>query len=409
MNIVFWSIVFVLMIIAFVIILPPMWKKRDVKSADSDQRNIDIAQDRVKELKHQLQAGNLTQQQHDEQFLELELNLGDDLDIQQSKHQSSTQGRWVVPVIALSLPLLSVITYYSLGEPEALIKAEIKQTQSAKKHGRDMNTMVMQLAQRLKENPNNAQDWVMLGRSFKYLKQYKLAANSFEKAYQLLGDDPELLLLYADTLVMLNNGTLAGKASELIFKALKKVPNDVTGLWLAGMAKAEEQDYSQAITHWRKIQKIVPQDSEPYAQVQKLIESVQQLSGTTVEDKVVVAKSEAVSKVSIDVKVDISADIKAKVASGDTVFIYAKAITGPPMPLAIVRKQVADLPVSVTLDDSMAMMPGMNLSSFKAVQIIARVSKSGTAMPQKGDYLGRVELTEVITDQTVVIMINDKI
>jgi len=411
MNIVFWSGVAVLICIAFAIILPPLWKKKEIKAANSDQRNIAIAQERVKELKQQLQAGTLTQQQYDEQFYELELTLGDDLDIQQSNQKSSTQGRWVVPVIALFIPLFSVITYFALGEPDALIKAEIKQPQQVAQNGQDINAMIAQLATRLKQNPNNAKDWILLGRSFKYVKEYKLAANSFEKAYQLVGDDPEVLLHYADTLAMLNNGSLAGKASELIFKALEKTPNDVTGLWLAGMAKAEQRDFVQALKYWRKIQDIVPKDSEPYAQVEKLISTVKaQVSGLKPQNTAVTTtESQADANNSINVQVDIAADIKTKVASTDTVFIYAKALTGPPMPLAIVKKQVSDLPITVTLDDKMAMMPTMKLSNFKAVKVVARISKSGTAMPQKGDYLGTVELSKLIKDQIVVIVINKQI
>jgi len=414
MNAVYWSGVVVLLIIALAILLPPLWKKREIEDAESDQRNINIAQERVKELKAQLQAGTLTQQQYDEQHGELELTLGDDLDIQQQQTQSSSQGRWVIPVIALSVPLFSVFCYFSLGEPDALIKAEIKQPQAQAvvqgQEGQDINAMVVQLAQRLKENPNNAKDWIMLGRSFKYLKQFQLAANSFKKAYELLGDDPEVLLHYADALAMVNNGSLSGKPAELVFKALEKVPDDVTGLWLAGMAKAEERDFVAALKYWNKLKGILPKDSEPYKQVQKLIVTVQQQN--SIDQPVQNAEAsttEIESAISIDVQVDLAATVKDKVTNTDTVFIYAKALIGPPMPLAIVRKQVTDLPISVTLDDNMAMMPTMKLSNFKAVKVMARVSKSGSAMPQKGDFVGSVDLTQLQENQSVVIVINEQI
>jgi len=414
MNAVYWSGVVVLLIIALAILLPPLWKKREIEDADSDQRNINIAQERVKELKAQLQAGTLTQQQYDEQHGELELTLGDDLDIQQQQTESSSQGRWVIPVIALSVPLFSVFCYFSLGELDALIKAEIKQPQAQAvvqgQEGQDINAMVVQLAQRLKENPNNAKDWIMLGRSFKYLKQFQLAANSFKKAYELLGDDPEVLLHYADALAMVNNGSLSGKPAELVFKALEKVPDDVTGLWLAGMAKAEERDFIEALKYWNKLKDILPKDSEPYKQVQKLIVTVQQQNSTDQPvQNAEASTTETASAISIDVQVGLAATIKNQVTNTDTVFIYAKALTGPPMPLAIVRKQVTDLPISVTLDDNMAMMPTMKLSNFKAVKVMARVSKSGSAMPQKGDFVGSVDLTQLQENQSVVIVINEQI
>ncbi len=410
MNAVYWVCVIVLIIIAFVIIIPPLWKKRELIEAGADQRNIKIAKERVKELRSQLHTGELSQLQFDEQLSELELTLSDDLDIQQQKSQAPSQGKWVVPVIVLFLPLFSVLSYFTLGEPDALIKAEMKQPQPTAQGGQDINAMVAQLALRLKENPGNAKDWVMLGRSFKYLKQYQLAANSFKKAYKLLGDDPEVLLHYADALAMLNNGSLVGKPAELVFKALEKSPNDVTGLWLAGMAKAEKRDFPAALQYWHKLQTILPKNSEPYTQVQNLISTVQaQISEAKSSDNTVVSTAEAKSIVSIEVQVNLSKEFKQLASAGDTVFIYAKALTGPPMPLAIVRKQVTDLPITVTLDDKMAMMPTMKLSNFKAVKVMARVSKSGSAMPQKGDFVGSVDLSKLETNQTVIIVINQKI
>ncbi len=409
MNVTYWIVVSVLLLIAFAIILPPLWKKTEIKEADSDQRNINIARERAKDLKQQLQAGTLTQQQFDEEYGELELTLGDDLDIQQKVDIASSQGKWAVPVIALCIPLFSVLIYFALGEPDALIKAEIKQPQHVA-DGQDINAMVMQLAKRLKNDPGNAKDWRMLGRSFKYLKQYKLAANSFKKAYEILGDEPVLMLQYADSLVMANGGVFTGKPAELIFKAVEKLPNDETGLWLAGMAKAEQKEFSQAIVYWQKLEAILPADSDSSKQVHSLIATVQQkMTGDAPVEKTVASAKEAVPAVSINVQVSIADDFKGKVNRGDTVFIYAKALTGPPMPLAIVRKKVSDLPLTVTLDDAMAMMPTMKLSSFKAVKVMARVSKSGSAMQQKGDFVGQLELSKLNKNQSIIIVINKEI
>ena len=409
MNITYWIVVSVLLATAFFIIIPPLLKKREIKQADSDQRNISIAQERGKDLKQQLEAGMLTQQQFDEQFNELELTLGDDLGIEQNTDNISSQGKWIVPVIVIVVSLSSVFSYFSLGEPDALIKAEMKPAQHAGNTAPDINAMVMQLAERLKQNPDNAKDWMMLGRSFKHLKQYQLAVNSFKKAHALLGDEPEVLLNYADALAMASGGRLAGKASELIFKALEKAPADPMALWLAGSAKVEMQDFTQALIYWHKLEALLPPGSDSHKQVQSLIASVQGQSSTAKAVDNTVVSSKAESAISIDVQVSVSADIQAKVNAGDTVFIYAKALTGPPMPLAIVRKKVSDLPLRVTLNDAMAMMPAMKLSNFKAVKVMARISKSGTAMQQKGDFIGSLELTDLGKGQSVVIVINQEI
>jgi cytochrome c-type biogenesis protein CcmH len=175
------------------------------------------------------------------------------------------------------------------------------------------------------------------------------------------------------------------------------------------MAKAEMRDFSQAILYWRKLEALLPPDSDSYKQVQKLIVTVQAQNGSAKEVESTVVPTNAKSTVSIDVQVSLKGDIKTRVNPGDTVFIYAKALTGPPMPLAIVRKQVSDLPISVTLNDAMAMMPSMKLSNFKQVKVMARISKSGAAMQQKGDFIGSVELQELAGKTSVVIVINEEI
>ena len=409
MNLSYWIAVSVLLALAFLIIIPPLWKKREIQEAESDQRNINIAKDRVNDLKQQLQAGALTQAQFDEQYAELELTLGDDLDIEQLNQKSSSQGRWVVPVLLIAIPLFSMLTYLQLGEPDALKKAqEVQQAQKqSSQSGLDVNAMVSGLAERLKQDPENAEGWLMLGRSYKYLEKYPLAVNAFEKAYALLGDEPEIMLQYADALAMANGGKLAGKPSELIFKALEKSPNALTGLWLAGMAKAENGEFNQAMQYWRKLEKILPPESDSLRELQGLMAAVQ--AQTTGSSGTVDTVSATVTTVSINVQVSVADFIKAKVAQTDTVFIYAKALTGPPMPLAIVRKQVSDLPLSVTLDDAMAMMPTMKLSKFKQVKIMARISKSGAAMQQKGDFIGSVELQELAGSTSVVIVISEEV
>ena len=90
MNLTYWLVVCVLLAIAFFIIIPPLWKKREIKQAGSDQRNIRIARERADDLKQQLESASLTQAQFDEQYAELELTLGDDLDIAQNLHLATS-------------------------------------------------------------------------------------------------------------------------------------------------------------------------------------------------------------------------------------------------------------------------------------------------------------------------------
>ncbi len=393
--------------IAFFIIIPPLWKIRKIQPGDFDQRNIHIAQQRVQDLNNQLEAGSLTPEQFEEQYDELELSLNDDLSIKQKGEESSTQGRWVAPVILLLVPLLSISGYLVLGEPDALLKAQEQPAQQTMNTGTDINGMISGLIQQLKQQPDNAKGWVKLGRSYKYIKKYQQAVNCFEKAHVLMGDQPEVMLYLADSLAMVNGGQFSDKASELVFKALEISPNNEVGLWLAGMVKTEQKEISQAMQYWLKLETLLPADSNSYRQLQALMATVR-AQNPDLEEKNNKALDAGLA-VSINVQVSIDDSIKSKTGPTNTVFIYAKALSGSPMPLAIVRKQVADLPVSVTLDDAMAMMPAMKLSNFKQVKVMARISKSGTAKQQKGDFIGSVKLSDLTAKQSVVIVINQEI
>ncbi|WAK03392.1 c-type cytochrome biogenesis protein CcmI [Methylobacter sp. YRD-M1] len=380
MTTIFWMLIGLLILAALLIVLPPIWRPREIAAADQDQRNIAIARQRLAELQEQLRAGALTQAQYEEQRTELEVALSDDLDIPGQAKASGIKGRWMVFVLVLLVPLTALSLYAGLGSYASLNQSS---DNSAMPGTEDINRMVAGLAARMKSNPNDAQGWLMLGRSYKYLQQYPEAADAFAQAYRLLGDQAEVLLSYADALAMANDGRLSGKPAELVFKALALEPNNMTGLWLGGMAKAEAGDAAGAVQLWRKLEASLPPDSEARQEIQTLMANV--------ENRMPEEQPTEAAPQGIDVEVSLAPELKSKISPENTVFIYAQALSGPKMPLAIVRKQVSDLPLTVNLNDSMAMMPEMKLSRFDQVKLIARISKSGNATQQPGDLIGVID------------------
>jgi cytochrome c-type biogenesis protein CcmH len=433
----FLLIVSVLVLIAFLIVLPPLWRippappfsKRGEKDplpplakggwggfAGQDQRNIAIARQRLAELKEQLQVGALTQALYDEQLVELEQALSDDLDIDSHVNEAPSQGRWIALVLVLAIPFVAGSLYWTLGNYQSLTQEN--QTAAANQAVPElekMKSMVAGLAERLKEQPDDAMGWTMLGRSYKYLQQYPQAVDAFEHAYKLIGEQPEIMLLYADALAFSNNEQLAGKPSELVFKALAMEPNNVTGLWLGGMAKAQAGDFAAAMDLWTKLEAQLPQGSEAQREIQVLLaklatqmpEGATQAEAKPVQPVATLPPSSAVA--SLDVQVSLAPELQKSANPGDTVFIYAQALSGPKMPLAIVRKQVSELPLTVNLTDAMAMMPTMKLSNFEQVKLLARISKSGDAMQQPGDLIGIIEQVALTDKSLKKIVINSSI
>jgi cytochrome c-type biogenesis protein CcmH len=221
--------------------------------------------------------------------------------------------------------------------------------------------------------------------------------------HDLVGDEPAVMLRYADALAMAQGGKIAGEPFEFIKRALELKPDDTTGLWLAGLGYEEQGQYEQAVQHWRKLETLMQNDPASQNEVRNLIARAEQKLGRTVMVETAPAKPAAASSVALKVTVSLDAALQDKVSAEDTVFIFARAMEGPPMPLAAVRKQVRDLPLTVTLDDSMAMMPQMKLSNFNEVKIGARISKSGAPRPESGDLQG--EITSVKTENRETIQV----
>ena len=399
----FLLIVSTLILLAFLFILPPFWRKPKVKIVDFDQRNVEIAQHRLAELKENRLTGGLSQAQYDEQFSDLEQALSDDLDIVGREIHVTTQSKWIIYIVALGIPLLAGSLYFMLGNYQAVSHtAEMSVDPEATKL-LEINKMVLRLAEKMKAKPNDAQGWLILGRSYKALEQYPQAADAFANAYRLLGDQAEVMLLYADALAYVNNRNLAGRPSELVYKALALEPDNLNALWLGGMAKAQEGDAPAALKLWKKLEATLPPGSDSQQEIKNLLSS---LAKDTPLGQVQKEPEAKVSNFTLSVQVSLAPKLQKAAAAEDTVFIYAQALSGPKMPLAIVRKHVSDLPLSVSLNDSMAMMPNMKLSNFASVKLLARISKSGNAMTQPNDIIGIIEQVDLTDNSIHKIIIN---
>ena len=224
-------------------------------------------------------------------------------------------------------------------------------------------------------------------------------------------------------LAVKNGRQLTGESLTLIDRALKIDPANLKALALAGTAAFDRKDYTLAVQHWEKLLAGVPADSAYRSQVQSGIDEARQLgkmppSATALADAAATpqaapAQSDgsappAAAGASVSGTVTLSAALAAQAGPDDTVFVFARAAEGPRMPLAVLRKQVKDLPFEFRLDDSMAMSPAAKLSGAARVVVGARISKTGDAIPKDGDLSGesapvtpgasglKIEIAEVV-------------
>lgn len=265
-----------------------------------------------------------------------------------------------------------------------------------------ITAMTESLAAKLAKNPDNSEGWAMLARSYAVLGRFQDAVPAYQKAIALRPGDAQIYADYADAVGATHDRKLEAESARLIDKALSLDPNNFKALFLSGTMAYDRQDYRKAADLWQKALSHAPSDNpEMTRQVGSALNDARQKLGLPPQalPEPVAVPSPMVGAAAAEVagQVTLGQAAQGKVKPDDTVFIFARASQGPKMPLAIVRKQVKDLPVAFSLTDEMAMSPQMKLSTYGEVVVSARVSASGSAMPQPGDWQGQSQAVKVGT------------
>ncbi len=334
--------------------------------------NVAVYRDQLRELEADRAAGTLAQEDYERARAELEARLLRDAGEREAA-PSRAKGAVAAAVVAAAVPLLGFTVYVVVGTPAAIERGEAPHPSAA-----EVEAMVGRLAARLRENPEDVEGWKLLGRSYAVLGRYAEAADAYAKAAARAPRDAQLLADLADVLAMSRGQTLQGEPEKLVLRALELEPGNLKALALAGTAAFERKDFGAAAAYWERMLPHVAPDSEDARTIQQNIAEARSL----VRDK------PAASAAGVQGTVTLSEKLKDRATPEDTVFVFARAAEGPPMPLAVARVRVRDLPYRFRLDDSMAMTPTMKLSSFPKVIVGARISKSGSATAQPGDLQG---------------------
>ena len=393
----FWLMATVLMALALAMVLPPLLQQRT--AAPVRMGNLAILREQQAQLAAELAAGSVTQAQYDLARLELQQRVLEEDNAHGDPARASvhtTRSPQTAWLLGLGLPALAVALYLQLGNPQAALLAPADRDTAVSMQA--VEDMVSAMAQRLNNpppgQPPGAQDWDMLARSYAALQNFAQADAAYVRAIALAPGNAQLLTDRADVLAMLQGRSAAGEPTRLVDQALKIEPDNLKALAMAGSIALERGDYAGAVRHWSRARALSPAGSEFATGLDRsLVEARAGLaaSGTAPQPAVQAAAPMVMAQAAgaaLSGEVHLAPALARRVAAGDTLFIFARAASGPRMPLAIVRRTAGELPVRFTLDDSTAMTPEMRLSKFSEVVVGARISKSGNAMPQSGDLVG---------------------
>jgi len=420
--VVFWSLVACMLLIALLVIVRHLVVTRQIGQVSAESSILAIFKQRLRELEQEQNAGLISTEQLQTVKLDMEKTLLDEVNVPAG--ESVTQSLRIPPdwktagLVLILIPVLAIGLYFQLGQPgiiDALRLSSVHGAADGQEQLATIEAMVDKLAARLQNSPDDVEGWMMLARSYKALGRFADAVTAYEHLYALTGDEPGVLLQYADAIAMANGNQMSGKPAELVQKALALSPDNTMGLWLAGMAASEQGDNNAALEYWQRLLPQIQDDAESYQEVTRLIQGAQQDLGMTVSDAgmpvataapaAATAPTVATGDKGIRVKVALAAELADQASPEDALFVFARATNGPPMPLAAARKQVKDLPLDIFLNDAMAMMPTLKISGYDSVQINARVSKSGTPTESSGDLVAVAVPARPGQEQTVELVI----
>jgi cytochrome c-type biogenesis protein CcmH len=383
----FLTAALILIAAALLFVIPPLLRKAATAAPahDAADVNLNVLRDQLRELDRDLEAGTLDRPAYDSARREL---LARVIEAEQSEPQGAagqSGGRRTAIAVALFVPIVASFLYVLLGTPMALVASEESADQSNPHAASpaEIEAMVAGLASRLEQKPDDPDGWAMLARSYNALGRYQEASEAYARLVKLVPNDANIYADYADTLGMALGKTLQGEPEKLVRQALKLDPDHFKALALAGTAAFERQDYRAAIASWERIIALAPAESEIARSTVDSIRQAQARIGTRDVPAGKAASSNGGKTIAGVVELDPA--LKSQVAATDTVFIFARAVNGPRAPLAVIQRQVKDLPYRFTLDDSSGMMGGRKLSEFKEVVVSARISRSGSATPDPAD------------------------
>jgi cytochrome c-type biogenesis protein CcmH len=421
--IVFWLSALALIAVTLAILLPPLLRARR-GSAGGDDHALDVYRSRIAALEEEHRVGALGDADLAQARAELARELladtgGDGAPTGGSAAGTTSErrgsGPWPAIAVGVGVPLLAVALYQRLGEPGALDASVVAGPPPAASPAEDgvapqVEDMVARLAERLHSEPGNSEGWLLLGRSYMALERYGEAADAYGTAHDLLGDGAELLTDLAEAEALRDGQNFLGIQGERLETALRLDPAYPKALWLGAFAAMQRGDGDLAVHRWQSLLARQPADSEAADILRGLIAN----AGAAPPPPA--AQTEATrpapgqaDHAGLTVNVTVADALVAGLDGTETLFVFARAVDGPPMPLAAIRRRTGDLPLTVTLDDSMAMGPGGRLSDAERVIVGARISRTGSATSGSGDLQGFSAPVAAAGGATVSVVITEKV
>lgn len=399
----FWIAASALLLVALAFLLLPILRGRRAQTEeDRTALNVALYEERLAELTAQHAAGTLSDAQLEAGRADAARELLEDTENSDSP-KIAKLGRSVPLIAAVLVPLVGYGLYMHWGASD-----KVQMARQFSEQPRTVEEMTAHLEQAVKEQPDSAEAWYFLGRTYMNQERPADAAKAFARVVELAGRQPELLGQWAQAQYFAGDRQWSEQLQALTDEALQADPQELTSLGLLGIAAYEEGRYQDAVRFWEQLVAALPENDLFREAIRGGIERARQQvdggSGNAEAGEAPAAASTQAAALQIQVQLD--PKVAETVSPEDSVFVFARAVNGPPVPLAAKRLTVGDLPATVTLSDADAMVPSLKISSVEQVTVMARVSRTGDAT--KGEWMGQSEALETRGDKNAVRLTIDR-
>ena len=386
-----WSLALAMLVAGCAVVL---WRLRFPEAVTDNAEQLMAANralylEKIAQLQQQRDSGELDQARYGALEVEYQRQFLADAAVTE-RASSSGRGRSLLWGCALLLPLVALSIYHHIGASSELTlkrlleeRAAIVQEQGASQAAYDATDRVLSaMASLAEKQPDNPLYPVLIARLKTDQGQYAQAVPYYLKATVLLPEDGALLAEYAQVLFFAAGNTMTDQVRELAGHALQLAPMNQTALSLAGIASFQGEEYQRAIDYWQRALALLPEGTPSRQPLETGITAARQRLGSD-------HRAQEGADTQRSLVIDVPAP-EANLPGNTVVFVYARAWQGSPMPLAIRKLQVADLPARVVLTEAMAMAPQASLATANQVEVVARISLAGTPVPAAGDWQASV-------------------
>ncbi|MEQ3514895.1 c-type cytochrome biogenesis protein CcmI [Pseudoalteromonas sp. BZB3] len=416
-----WGMFALLSILAALFVVVPFLRREKVIAVDSDANaeRIAIYQQRLDDLEQEFADKKIEQTAYNESIVELKRRLLNELSPEKQLNARGNNRIFALTGLAF-LVAVSAVFYGFTGSqkqiedwytaidrlPEFGERAVLQQGEPLSQN--ELQAFALGLRTKLAESGDDAVAWMLLGRVAMSLGDNDMAKQAFEKVLVMQPDNNNVLVNFSQVLLIEGTEPSMNRAARMLSKVLQSDPSNMDAISLLALIAYERQDWEEAKAAFEVLQSSMTQDDPRFAMISERIHDIEHKINP---DAHAHEESQPPAGASLTVSVSLNDSIASQLPDNATLFIFAKAHNGPPMPLAVNKLKQFQFPITVTLDDSMAMMPDLKLSNFEKVEITARVSSDEAVTVQTGDLEGqsdvialdnapsivRVEISRVIT------------